>query len=360
MKKKEIFIDLGKLKVFNCGLGQTAYNYGIELGKLNLPKVNFNLLTPKNFNGTFGNNVNYIDINLIYRHFSFLGKKFDLWHSTNQLTNFMPSRSKTPVIYTIHDLNFLYEPPTKSGDKLFKKIQDRVNDAALITTISEFVADDIKKHLNLNGKEVRVVYNGVRLNNPEKTTKPTFVSNEIPFFFSIGQIVRKKNFHVLVDMMKYFPEKNLYICGDNDGDYADEIRTKIKEDSIKNIIITSSITNEEKNWLYQNCEAFVFPSKVEGFGLPVIEAMQCGKPVFSSQLTSLKEIGSTYAYFWDNFEALHMADVVKKGLKHFQDNPNLKFEEIKYTENYTYQKHTEKYLAIYHEILGLNYNGSPL
>lgn len=56
------------------------------------------------------------------------------------------------------------------------------------------------------------------------------------------------------------------------------------------------IEQTEKIWLYRNCQAFLFPSRGEGFGLPVIEAMQFGKAVFISNYTCLPEISNGFAF----------------------------------------------------------------
>ncbi|MDR1503135.1 MAG: glycosyltransferase [Prevotella sp.] len=86
---------------------------------------------------------------------------------------------------------------------------------------------------------------------------------------------------------------------------------------IGNVFLSGVIDAPEKVWMYRNCEAFLFPSKFEGFGLPLIEAMLFGKPVFSSRYTSLPEVGNKYAFFWDNFDAKHMKEVVEKNLNRF-------------------------------------------
>ena len=64
----------------------------------------------------------------------------------------------------------------------------------------------------------------------------------------------------------------------------------------------------------------MFPSLLEGFGLPPIEAMSYGKPVFLSNLTSLPEIGGKHAYYWDNFDPKYMANVLIEGLHKYETN----------------------------------------
>ena len=72
--------------------------------------------------------------------------------------------------------------------------------------------------------------------------------------------------------MKFLPEYDLYICGKDSFQYADEIRTQNqKKKAVGNVFVTGMIEQTEKIWLYRNCQAFLFPSRGEGFGLPVIE-----------------------------------------------------------------------------------------
>jgi glycosyltransferase involved in cell wall biosynthesis len=72
--------------------------------------------------------------------------------------------------------------------------------------------------------------------------------------------------------------------------------------------------------LYVHCEAFVFPSLAEGFGLPVVEAMHLGKPVFLSPFTSLPEVGGPEAYYFTDFDGASMRDILAKGLHDYQVN----------------------------------------
>jgi glycosyltransferase involved in cell wall biosynthesis len=99
--------------------------------------------------------------------------------------------------------------------------------------------------------------------------------------------------------------------------------------------------------MYQHCEAFLFPSLLEGFGLPVIEAMQFGKPVFSSKETSLKEIGGDFAYFWDNFNPEEMKKLIDENLTQFYQNESLADKEKEYARSFSYEKHFEEYEALY-------------
>ena len=355
MKKKKILVDLSILKNINCGLGQVALNYGKYFAENYTGNEDYELylLLPKKMFGLFGNKVKYVPASKLYKHFPFFMPKFDVWHSIHQLSRFEPTYKDTKVILTIHDFNFIYEKqdnPEKVS-RYLKKIQRKIDRADKITCISEFAKKETEKYAQLRGKNIQVIYNGVERLDETKAMKPDFVKSDKPFFFTIGQIKPKKNFHVLLPLMKLFPDKELYIAGQDEGAYADSIKQTIKDENIENAHLVGAISNEERIWLYKNCEAFVFPSLFEGFGLPVIEAMYFGKPVFSSKETSLKEIGGDRAFFWDNFSPESMKKVIDDHLAPFYSSPIEPLKNIEYAESFSYEKHMAQYIKIYKEEL---------
>lgn len=354
--KKRILIDLSFLKDLNRGYGQIALNYG------NYFKENYNsktagyqltLLVPKKYFGAFGNEVKYISsTNLFLKHFRVLFPAFDVWHNLQYPARFAPFAKSTKYIFTIHDLNVLsldYEKTKKHVNKNYRRIAKHIKRASVVTTISEFSKEQIEQYFDISGKRFELIYNGVEKIADGKAEKPAQQINQ-PFFFSISAFRPKKNFHVLLDMMKLMPHKHLYLAGNNSTKYGTMIANRIKNEKISNVSLLGPVTGEEKIWLYANCEAFVFPSLLEGFGLPVIEAMQFGKPVFSSQETSLKEIGSTHAFFWDGFEANSMKSLINSKLEYFYENKDLAEAEKTYADSFSYEKHFEKYMKLYETI----------
>ena len=117
------------------------------------------------------------------------------------------------------------------------------------------------------------------------------------------------------------------------------------------VVLTGSIEEEEKNYFYHHCSAFVFPSLYEGFGLPVIEAMLCGKPVFSSRCTSLPEIGGNMAFYWDNFDAEHMAHVFANGMHIYNSDEKAFSEALKeYASMFSWKQNAGTYLNLYESL----------
>ena len=184
-------------------------------------------------------------------------------------------------------------------------------------------------------------------------TQPSFATGR-PFFFTIGQIRRKKNFHLLVDVMRHFPEYDLYICGDAHFAYAEEVRNLIRENQLTNVFLTDVISQSEKIWLYRNCEAFLFPSEGEGFGLPVVEAMQFGKAVFAANRTSLPEVCNGHAIMWEHLDTESMVQSIREHLPDFYKDEERLTRMKEHAASFSYEKHIQAYLDLYRELAQLS------
>ncbi|HOK51883.1 MAG TPA: glycosyltransferase, partial [Bacteroidales bacterium] len=172
-----------------------------------------------------------------------------------------------------------------------------------------------------------------------------------PYLFTIGQCLPKKNFHVLLPFVKLLEGRyKLIIAGESDTAYGAQLRKLIDQLKLRNIVyLPGPVSEAEKQYLYQHCSAFVFPSLAEGFGLPVVEAMLNKKPVFCSDRTSLKEIGSTHAFFWHSFEPDYMREVFEQGMLAFNEEKSEAA--YQYAQQFTWQKNAEEYYKLYRELL---------
>ena len=157
------------------------------------------------------------------------------------------------------------------------------------------------------------------------------------------ELKEKKNIHTLLPMMDHIGDMNLVIAGGGDGEYAEGLRKNAA--GHKNIIMTGFVTDAERNWLFANCVGLCFPSLFEGFGRPIIEAMQWGKPVFCSTFSSIPETAGDQAYYFHDFEAESMARVVSDGLKAFTHERSDAAKE--YAETFSYERHMNEYLKLY-------------
>lgn len=338
---KKILIDLLKLSNLNCGLGQVALNFAKTLSQTET-EFEKHYLVPRSFKGKFGNNVVYHTKSELKQFLK--GNQFSLWHCIHQEPEILPA-DNTKILLTIHDLNFLSEKNSEKAAKRLLKIQSIVNKCTHLTFISEFSKSVVLNHLKTNSLNCDVIYNGVKTESNQ--SKPALETNQ-EFFFTIGVLKPKKNFAVLIPVIKYFPDTLLIIAGEKKGAYYKQIKKLIKKEKLeKQVVFAGNVSELEKTWLYRNCKAFLFPSLYEGFGLPVIEAMQNKAPAIISKLSSLPEIGSDCAYYFDNFDASDMATTIKASLTHFSASHNIAQKNMIYADQFNWERNVNSYINLY-------------
>lgn len=358
MTKKKIIIDMTMLKRPYTGLGQFSLYLGNNLLCLKndddeydflLYKTNKNIFEKDNFNAKI---LNKISKHTFKYTAAYLSKKYDLWHILSQQSSFFPISTQSSIIFTIHDLNILKENTNKNNTKAINLIQQRINRADIITSISDYVATDIKNNFDLKNKKIEVIHNGVEIKRYQNPKKPNFIHSHQKIIFTIGALMEKKNFHVLVKMMQYLPDYHLIIAGRKERDYIYQIQNEISDNHLEEkVTLAGEISDEDKYWLYQNCEAFAFPSLLEGFGMPIIEALSMGKPVFCSNSTSLPEVGGEMAYYWDSFEPQYMAEIFKKGIENTKNDALFVQKAIDRANEFSWKIAAEKYLKLYERLL---------
>lgn len=340
-----ILIDLSILRHPYCGLGQVAMNYGRWYGTHAaevLAGHEITLLVPRSSVGRFGSQVRYLEARDVYRWFPGLMPRFDVWHSIHQLSSFHPSSHSTRRVLTIHDVNFMYEKSASKQCRYLRRLQRECDSSAEICFISQFAREDTTRYVDLQGKVTRVIPNGVEDLTQGGQRQPKGVDPEKPFFLSLGVVKAKKNIHTLLPLMERLPDYQLVVAGMDKGGYADQLHAKAE--TMPQVQIIGPVDDDERRWLYAHCAGLLFPSICEGFGLPVVEAMQWGKPVFCSDRTSLPEVGGDHASYFRDFAPDRMAEVVCDGMAQF--TPEKANAEKAYAALFSYDRHLRAYAAV--------------
>lgn len=341
----EILVDILKCKDLYSGLGQFSMNFGEALQARAPGDHRITFLAPPGFE--LAGEASYERPNWRKRYLPVFNEPYDLWHSLHQFPSFRPGpRSKWML--TVHDLNFLLEKEPAKADRYLQRLQRNIHMADVVTAISHFTRHELEHHIDLRGKHVHVIHNGVKT--------PTGTSGDHhgrPYFLSLGVFKEKKHFHALLPLMAHFPEHDLVLAGNNSTAYGERIKSGIRELGLQERVhLPGAVDEQEKFRLYSHCEAFLFPSLAEGFGLPVIEAMMLGKPVFLSKATSLPEIGGDVAFYFEALDAEAMARTMTEGLRMFNVDPLASKERLKrHAAQFSWEACMEKYVALYAEVL---------
>lgn len=342
-------IDCERLKYPNNGL----YTYCSELGQSLLKRVappeELYFYLPSYRQTIFSEQAHY-NQKAWHKLWMPYSKDIQVWHTTYQLSDYSPASSNIKQVLTIHDLNFLYKPNYKhriSGQ--LAKVQRMINRADHLITISNYVKQDVLQHLNIGNTPLSVIYNGCNIKSFPDFNNPVYRPNR-PFLFTIGTILPKKNFHVIPCLLKD-TDYELIIAGNANTSYQKQILQEAAHYGVQDRVkILGPIDEESKYWYFSHCAAFVFPSIAEGFGIPVIEAMHHGKPVFLSNKTSLPEIGGDLAYYFENFDPVYMREVFAKGMAHYAATQPMAAIK-KHADSFSWDEIGEQYLNVYRSLL---------
>jgi glycosyltransferase involved in cell wall biosynthesis len=168
----------------------------------------------------------------------------------------------------------------------------------------------------------------------------------------MGYVNRKKNYHVLLPLLENESIEMVIAGRLDEADYVNNILNTAASMGVSDRLrLTGPVTEAEKAWYYQHCLAFVHPSLAEGFGAPVVEVMQFGKPLFLSGLTSLPEIAGDAAFYFSSFEKEHLHDVFRKGMEKYNSN-GLADQIRKRGAAFDWKQKAKEYLAVYRSMTG--------
>lgn len=275
----------------------------------------------------------------------------DLWHMTHHQSHYLPDNINTPLLLTIHDLKFLHLDAPEEISRKLSQLQATVDRAVAVGAISRAVEQDIATHLNLRGKPLRVIHNGVYPEGSIRASTPAIIPQR-PFLYSIGMFERKKNFTTLVSMMEHLPDYHLVMSGDCRTDYGRFVETTARNQAWSDrVIFTGLVSDSQRQWYYDHCAAFVFPSVAEGFGLPVLEAMSAGRPVVLANHTSLPEVGGSAARYWTSFDSQSMAKTVRACIAEFASDSTFGPRLVEHARRFSWRATAQRYVEWYQEII---------
>jgi glycosyltransferase involved in cell wall biosynthesis len=349
---EKIIIDCERMKYPHTGLHSYCINLVPALQKVVQPtSEQLCFFLPKEQNGAFGNHEDYLFQHSYHKLVMPSLKKFSIWHSLHQDSDYYPSKNKLPVVLTIHDINVMHNADKSAAKKkrYIQQVEKKILRANHVAFISNFTSNDVKQYIDFTNKPNSVVYNGCTIREIYPLQTPS-IKPAAPYYFTLATIMKKKNFHVLPALL-VGNDRLLVIGGITASEsYKQEIISiAIKYGVEKRLVFTGPVTENDKQWYMKNCEAFLFPSLTEGFGAPVVEAMYFGVPIFLSQLTSLPEIGGDVCYYFQSFEKEAMQKTVQDGLLHYK-NSNAAEKIKKRAAMFSWPNAATEYLNIYRSL----------
>jgi glycosyltransferase involved in cell wall biosynthesis len=292
--------------------------------------------------------VNYLASHTLQRYWHGRSLHFALWHRLHQHIRLLPPSGTALRVETVHDLNFLHLKSGSKRDRYRESTMRRLKGSAAVVAITQHVAGDIAAQLPRLGTPVTVIHNGATDLTRAKA-RPVEGIGDKPFLLHVSRMAPSKNIEAILAMAAAWPAKTVVLAGATSS-YTGEVQRMVAERRLRNVAVRLDLHEAQKAWLYAHCEGFVFPSIAEGFGLPPIEAMHFGKPVFLSRLTSLPEVGGDVACYFDSFDAAAMRAVVEAGLSDHQQAGRAEAL-VKHARSFSWARCADAYLALYLRLL---------
>ena len=243
---------------------------------------------------------------------------------SNELPLNIGHRQKIKSVVTIHDLIFRRLPQCYPFidraiyDYKFKKACQNAN---LIIAVSECTKRDIVKDYGISPDKIEVIYQGCDSAFAQivDTSEKNEVRNKyrLPkhYILSVGSIEERKNALLAAKALKYLPEDIHLVLVGKETAYTEKIKTFAKDEKLEERIhILHGIPFADLPAIYQCADVFAYPSRYEGFGIPILEALNSKLPVVAATGSCLEEAGGPDSLYVNPDDAEAMAEAIKKAI----------------------------------------------
>lgn len=269
------------------------------------------------------------------------------------------------VVVTVHDLIArLYgsDIPLYSRQYFGKWMPFSYKFADKIIAISENTKKDIIDLLKISPQKIRVIHLAAGEEfRPVKNKKKIAIVKEKyktgeRYLLHVGTLNPRKNLEFLIKVFGQivldFPEYNLVVTGKR-GWYYEGLFKLVNDLNLKDkVIFTGYVEDQDSPYLYNGAALFLFPSLYEGFGLPPLEAMNCGVPVISSNTSSMPEVIGQAGILLSPKDQESWVGAIKKVLSDSILRKTMIKQGLVQAKNFSWEKCARETLKIYEEAAG--------
>jgi glycosyltransferase involved in cell wall biosynthesis len=288
-------------------------------------------------------------------------KGFDLLHAPGYVA---PKRLPCPLVLTVYDLVALTHPELAKKSNVLHyrwRLPRSARAAARIIVPLERVARQVVERLGVERERVRVVPLGVdaRLKPPSLDARARVRARHHlnrPYILSVGNIEPKKNLPMLLRAFASLKRNGLphelVIVGKRGWKCRDVLRLPAELDIEADVRFLGYVEDDDLAGLYGGAELFAFPSLVEGFGLPPLEAMACGTPVVASDAEALVESTGDAAEHVPALDPEALANAMRRVLSDAALRERLRAAGLARAARFTWPRAAELTRAVYREAAG--------
>jgi glycosyltransferase involved in cell wall biosynthesis len=263
-------------------------------------------------------------------------------------------------VVTIHDLIFLRHPQYYRwlDRKIYTwKFHQTIRQADRIIAISECTKRDILEFGKINPEKIEVIYQSC---NPKFSTTPSEKDIEnvtkkynLPkrYLLCVGTIEERKNLMLAVKSLQFLPDDIHLVAVGKKTKYADKVQRQADKTGVSpRLHLLSGVNDDELNVIYKKAEVFVYPSRYEGFGIPVIEAIFCGLPVVACTGSCLEEAGGPDCSYVNPDDTEGMASAIMQLLNDDEERKRRITASLKYVQKYKGSNIAEQVFKTYKKL----------
>jgi len=286
-------------------------------------------------------------------------QKIDIYHTQYIIPIFMPKHTK--IVTHIHDVSFrVHKELISWKDAFFLNflIPYALGKADLILAVSQFTKDEIIKYYNTPSEKIEVIYNASSLKKVNDNWQEIKEKYNLPdkYILALGTMQPRKNIPFLIkafgEVADKIPGISLVLVGGKAHNFDDLITQTIeKHPNIKNrIIFTGYVGEDDKFMIFEKAQLFVFPSLYEGFGVPILEAMDAGTRVLASDIPPHIEIGGESVIYANPTDIDRWKKMLYDCLVSGKIKKDVFAEGEKLRESFSWRKSAQKLLTLYEKL----------
>lgn len=285
----------------------------------------------------------------------------DLFHSPDFVLP--PVGGGIPTLLTVHDLSFVHYPavyPESLVNYLNRVVPWSIGRATHVLADSAATRRDLMAIWQVPAEKITVLYSGVDGQFQRVEDKATLTAvrtrynlGDAPYLLTVGTVQPRKNYQMLIrafaPIAAAWPH-NLVIAGGKGWLYQEMLDEVARQGLEGRVRFIGFVDDPDLPALYSGAALFLFPSLYEGFGLPLLEAMQCGVPVLTSDASSLPEVVGETAVLLSPHTPTLWTDALHALLSDPEHRHQLSAAGPLRAAQFTWQKAARQLLQLYHSL----------
>jgi len=366
----------GRVITWHIGSGLATYTNNL-LDNLNKLKelANIYIFYP------YKDKVDYFDLNSIPRNLLIGERRLDFWHNVYNLkwdVSFpvdifhntvngigLPENLKGSRVITLHDLIPYVLPETVDRphlDYTFKYTPYILEKVCHIITVSNYSKSDIQRYFGIDDSMITVTHlaaDPIYMPMDRAKAKRAIFNKygvDKKYILYLGGFSQRKNIARLIKAFKQVLNErqefiNLLILGEHSRSFSSLWKLTEDLELTDYVKFLNFVPTADLPFFYNGAEVFVYPSLYEGFGLPPLEAMQCGTPVVTSNVTSIPEIVGDAALLVNPYSVEQISEAILTLLTDSDEWQKRSLMGIEKAKEYSWSKTAEKTLEVYKKCL---------